>query len=83
MSEKAITGDFVMEQLERFSFSIKKLTVVVLDNARIHNSKQIKERIPVWQQRGLKYEWLGAEDYLSKEHLRYSVKQALWAFGKS
>ena len=105
VSEKAITGDFVMEQLERFSFTIKNLTVVVLDNARIHHSKQIKERVPVWQHRGLfifylptysphlniaeavwrklKYEWLAPEDYLSKEHLQYSVKQALWAFGKS
>jgi transposase len=105
VSEKAITGGFVIEQLERFSFSIKKLTLVVLDNAPIHGGKLFRERIPVWQARGLfifylptysphlniaetvwrklKYEWLAAEDYLSKEHLRYSVKQALWAFGKS
>jgi len=105
VSETAINGRFVMEQLDRFSFSIKKLTVVVLDNARIHRGKQMRERIGAWQSRGLfifylptysphlniaetvwrklKYEWLGAEDYTSKEHLQYSVKQALWAFGKS
>lgn len=53
LSEAAITGSFVMEQLERFSFSIRKLTVVVLDNARIHSSPPIRERIPVWQRRGL------------------------------
>ena len=104
-SEKAISGQFVMEQLERFSFSLKKLTVVVLDNARIHCGKQITERQAAWQTRGLfifylptysphlnlaetvwrklKYEWLDAEDYSSKEHLQYAVKQALWAFGKS
>jgi transposase len=29
------------------------LTVIVLDNARIHTSRIIKERIKVWQQRGL------------------------------
>ncbi len=53
VSEKAINGQFVMEQLERFSFSIRKLTVVVLDNARIHRGKQILERQAVWQTRGL------------------------------
>lgn len=105
LSEKAIGGNFVMEQLERFSFLIRKLTVVVLDNARIHGGKQILERVKVWQRRGLfifylptyspqlniaeivwrklKYEWLSAADYASKEHLQYAVKQALWAFGKS
>jgi len=34
-SEQAISGGFVMEQLERFSFSIREITVVVLDNAPI------------------------------------------------
>jgi transposase len=52
-SEKAIKADFVVEQLERFSFSIKKLTVVVLDNARIHTGKEMFERLEYWQQRGL------------------------------
>jgi transposase len=32
---------------------LKKQTVVVLDNARVHTSKKIKERLPYWQQRGL------------------------------
>ena len=105
VSEKTISGGFVMEQLERFSFFITKITVVVLDNARIHCGKQMVERQAVWQTRGLfifylptysphlnlaetvwrklKYEWLSAEDYSSKEHLQYAVRQALWAFGKS
>ena len=104
-SEQTIGGGFVMEQLERFSFFIRKATVVVLDNARIHHSKQIRERIGVWQARGLfifylptysphlniaetlwrklKYEWLAPEDYASKEHLQYAVKQILQAFGTS
>ena len=104
-SEKSITSKFVMEQLERFSFSLRKLTVVVLDNARIHTGREIRERIECWQKRGLfifylptysphlnlaetvwrklKYEWLAPEDYASKEHLQYAVKQALSAFGES
>lgn len=104
-SEQTIGGGFVMEELERFSFFIRKVTVVVLDNARIHHSKQIRERIGAWQRRGLfifylptysphlniaetlwrklKYEWLAPEDYASKEHLQYAVKQILQAFGAS
>ncbi len=52
-SENSITAGFVIEQLERLSFSIKTITVVVLDNARIHTGKQMRERIKYWQQRGL------------------------------
>jgi transposase len=48
-----ITSEFIIEQLERLSFSIKKMTVLVLDNARVHTSKQVQERRPFWQQRGL------------------------------
>jgi transposase len=105
VSEKAIDAAFVVEQLERFSFSLERVTVVVLDNARIHTGKKMRERIQGWQRRGLfvfylptysphlniaetvwhklKYEWLSAEDYESKEHLQYAVRQALSAFGRS
>jgi len=52
-SEEPITARFVVEQVERLSLAIKKLTVVVLDNARIHKGKQVAERIGYWQRRGL------------------------------
>ena len=52
-SESAINAEFVIEQLERLSFSIRKTTVVVLDNARIHTGKKMNERIGYWQKRGL------------------------------
>lgn len=48
-----ITSQFIVEQLERLSFSIRKTTVVVLDNARVHKSKQVEERRRFWQERGL------------------------------
>jgi transposase len=48
-----LTSRFFCEQFERFSFGLKKLTVVVLDNAAVHRARIIKERIGVWQQRGL------------------------------
>ena len=105
VSEKVIDAAFVVEQLERFSFSLERLTVVVLENARIHRGKKMRERIVGWQSRGLfifylatysphlniaetvwrklKYEWLSAEDYESKGHLQYAVRQAFSTFGKS
>jgi transposase len=52
-SENSITAGFVVEQLERLSFAIEKITVVVLDNARIHTGRQMRERIEYWQRRGL------------------------------
>ena len=105
VSEKPIDAAFVIEQLERFSFLLSRVTVIVLDNARIHTGKKMRERIQAWQGRGLfvfylptysphlniaetvwrklKYEWLSAEDYKSKGHLQYAVRQALTAFGRS
>jgi hypothetical protein len=50
---QSITRQFIVEQLERLSFSVKRMTVMVLDNARVHASQQVQERRPFWQQRGL------------------------------
>jgi transposase len=50
---KRITSAFIIEQLERLSFSINRITVLVLDNAGVHTSKQVQERRRYWQQRGL------------------------------
>ena len=48
-----INSDFIRNQLEEFSFTITKPTVLVLDNAKIHTARKIKERLKYWQQRGL------------------------------
>lgn len=53
VTRRSITSQFIVEQFERLSFSIKKMTVVVLDNARVHTSQQVAERRPFWQRRGL------------------------------
>ena len=52
-TRQRITSTFIIEQLERLSFSIKQTTVLVLDNARVHTSKKVQERRRFWQQRGL------------------------------
>lgn len=46
-TRQRVTSDFIIEKLERLSFSIKKLTVLVLDNA----CAQVEERRPFWQER--------------------------------
>lgn len=52
-SIKNIKSDFVIEQLEDFSKTLKTVTVVVLDNARVHTSKAIQERRRYWEERNL------------------------------
>jgi hypothetical protein len=48
-----IDSQFVIEQLEALSFELERMTVVVLDNARVHTSKAVKERRRYWEERGL------------------------------
>jgi DDE superfamily endonuclease len=48
-----ITAEFIVEQLEQLSFQILRSTVVVLDNAKIHHGQLVKNRLSVWQERGL------------------------------
>jgi transposase len=52
-TEETINADFVLNFFELFSVQISKPTVIVLDNAKIHVARKIKERIPYWQNRGL------------------------------
>lgn len=52
-SETTITSDFIMQYLDQFSLSLQKITVIVLDNARIHTAAKIKERYEIWRKRGL------------------------------
>lgn len=52
-TEQTISADFVIEQFEQLSMSITKPTVIVLDNARIHTARKVKERIKDWQNRDL------------------------------
>ena len=48
-----IKSDFVIEQLENFCGTLKRVTVIVLDNARVHKSRAVQERIAAWEERGL------------------------------
>jgi transposase len=52
-TKACIDSAFVVEQLEQLAFSLGRMTVVVLDNARVHKSKAIQERRRVWEEQGL------------------------------
>ncbi len=52
LTEGSMTAQWVSAQLDVLSLSLRRLTVVVLDNARVH-TKAVKERGKVWQERGL------------------------------
>lgn len=76
-TEQNITADFVVEQIEELSTSITKPTVVVLDNARIHTARKVKERCKDWQTRGLYIFYLPAYS----PHL--NIAERLWKELKS
>lgn len=67
-----MTGQFFFDHFERFSIGLQKLTVIVLDNAAVHRAKIIKERIKVWQQRGL-YLF-----YLPRYSPHLNIVETLW-----
>ena len=67
-----ITGQFIFEQLEMLSMKIKRLTVVILDNATVHTAGIIKKRLAVWQTRGLYIFYLPN----SSPHL--NIAEILW-----
>jgi transposase len=69
---KSIDSDFIVKQLESLSFSIDKPTFLVLDCARIHTGKKLKERMKYWQQRGLYLLYLS----LYSPHL--NLAETLW-----
>ena len=55
-----INSDFFVDFMERFSGETQlqwqkedKLTVIVVDNASVHSAKQVQQRRPVWEERGL------------------------------
>lgn len=52
-TQGAIDARFIVEQLEGLSFDLKRLTVVVLDNAPAHVARRVQECREAWQQRGL------------------------------
>jgi hypothetical protein len=58
MCEQSIHTGVVVACFDAFCHTIKKKTVVVLDNASIHTSEALEERIPSWKKQGLIMKYL-------------------------
>jgi transposase len=100
-----ITSTFIIECLNDYLDKCQKITLLILDNARIHTSKAIQACIPQWQEKGLflfylpaysphlnrierlwltiKYEWLKATDYVSKQTLHAALENIFNHFGSN
>ena len=68
----SITAEYIFEQFERLSLELRRLTVVVVDNARVHAARVIKGRIEVWRKRGL-YLF-----YLPRYSPHLNIVETLW-----
>lgn len=53
LTNENINATFVLNYLDSFSHNLAKLTVIVMDNASVHQAKMIQDRLPIWQERGL------------------------------
>jgi transposase len=52
-SRASIKAEFILAELDKLSLQISKPTVVVLDNAKVHVARKVKQQFKYWQQRGL------------------------------
>ena len=52
-STESMTSESIADFLDKFSLNIKKETVIVLDNAKVHRSRYMQERRSIWEGRGL------------------------------
>lgn len=56
----AANSECVIQTIDTFSKSITKKTILILDNATIHTSKQIKQYIELWRKKGLYLQFIPA-----------------------
>jgi hypothetical protein len=58
--EGAANAECVIQTLDEFSKSISKKTILILDNASIHKSKEVKKQALTWKKRGLFLQFIPA-----------------------
>ena len=60
MFAQSIHTDVVISCLDLFCESIVKETIVVMDNASIHRSDEFEDRLPEWEEQGLRIKYIPA-----------------------
>ncbi len=71
-----VTSEIIILCLDEFCKKIEKKTVVVMDQARIHTSEAMQEKIEEWEKKGLELFWLPTYS----PHL--NLIEILWRFVK-
>lgn len=51
--EGSINSEFVIRSIDNWTLSLKKNTILVLDNAKIHHSKAFQGMINEWEEKGV------------------------------
>ena len=70
-TEGKVTAAWISERLDALSLSVRRPTVVVLDNASVHR-KAVKDRGHIWQERGL-FVW-----FLPTYSPHLNIAEMLW-----
>jgi hypothetical protein len=52
-STESMTSERISDFLDKFSLTIRKDTLIVLDNAKVHRSKYTKKKRKIWEKQGL------------------------------
>ncbi len=74
--ECKINSDIVIKFLDQYVQKIKKLTVIVIDNAPIHRSKAFQKKITEWRQKKLEIFWFPTYSP------QLNLSEILWRFMK-
>jgi transposase len=76
IAEGRVNSEKVIEVFDEFVETLDKPTIVVLDNASFHKSKQFKSNIARWENRGLSLL------YLPPYSPQLNIIETLWRFMK-
>ena len=60
MFDQSIHTEVVISCLDLFCKTIVKETIVVMDNASIHRSDEFEDRLPEWEEKGLRIKYIPA-----------------------
>ena len=70
-TEERVTGVWIAEQIEAFAQNLRRLTVIVLDNASVH-IKAARENAAAWEEKGL-FVW-----FLPTYSPHLNIAEILW-----
>ena len=70
-TEGTVTADWIAEQIEAFTQNLRRLTVLVLDNASVHR-KAARENAAAWEAKGL-FVW-----FLPTYSPHLNIAEILW-----